>query len=83
MEKLTNSEREELNLEDCDDVIGGARVVSNIKDGLLQTFCTQKCNCNKFEPINSGVSLNICDNCKWSQAPCEGSKITYCSVQSK
>ena len=72
-----------LKVEDLDFISGGATVVEKIDDKLLQTSRTQKCNCGLFEPRITGVTLDICDNCSWSQAPYEGSEITYCSKQIK
>jgi hypothetical protein len=72
-----------LKVEDLDFISRGATVVEKIDDKLFQTSCTQKCNCGLFKPLTNGVTLNICDNCKWAQAPYESSEITYCSKQSK
>ncbi len=70
-----------LKVKDLDFISGGATVVEKIDGRFLQTSRTQKCNCGLFEPLTNGVSLDICDNCKWAQAPYQGSEITYCSKQ--
>lgn len=72
-----------LSAEDLDFINGGATIVESIDDKLLQTSHTQQCNCGCFEPLTNGVNLDICDNCKWAQAPYLGSKATYCSKQFK
>ena len=68
-------------IEDLEFVVGGANVAEKIDDNLLQTSRTQMCNCGEFEPLRSGVTLNICDNCKWAQAVADDSGIVYCSKQ--
>ena len=70
-----------LRVKDLDFISGGATVVDEIGGNLRQTSGTQKCNCGLFEPNFNGVNLNICDNCKWAQAPYQGSRITFCSKQ--
>ena len=70
-----------LKIEDLKFISGGANVRESIDDNLLQTSRTHKCNCGKFSPMNSGVSLNICDNCKYADAVSENSNITYCRKQ--
>lgn len=72
-----------LEAQDLDFISGGATVVKTINDKFLQTSRTQKCNCGLFEPLINGVTLDICDNCRWAQAPYEGSDIIYCSKQIK
>ncbi|MGN1043184.1 MAG: hypothetical protein ACI4PR_00050 [Acutalibacteraceae bacterium] len=71
----------ELNLSDTDDIVGGAKVVENIDNNFLKTFKSQVCNCGKFEPANSAINFDICDNCKYAQAPFENSSTTYCTKQ--
>lgn len=66
---------------DLDMITGGAAVVTSIDGTCLKTDCTQQCNCGKFTPHTLGVSLNICDNCKYAQAPYDGAPTIYCSVQ--
>lgn len=72
-----------LNVENLNYINGGAKVVESIDNNLLQTSHTQQCNCGLFEPLTKGVNLNICDNCKWAQAPYLDSEATYCSKQFK
>ena len=71
----------ELNLSDTDDIVGGAKVVENIDNNFLKTFKSPVCNCGKFEPANSAINFDICDNCKYAQAPFENSSTTYCTKQ--
>lgn len=73
----------ELDLSDTDDIVGGAKVVNDIDSCFLKTFKSQVCNCGKFEPTHSAVNFDICDNCKYAQAPFENSSITYCTQQMK
>lgn len=72
-----------LKAENLDFISGGATVVEKIDDKFLRASRTQKCNCGTFEPLTNGVTLDICDNCKWAQVPYEGSETTYCSKQIK
>ena len=71
----------ELNLSDTDDIVGGAKVVENIDNNFLKTFKSQVCNWGKFEPANYAINFDICDNCKYAQAPFENSSTTYCTKQ--
>ena len=71
----------ELNLSDTDDIVGGAKVVDTIDSNLRETSGSQACNCGKFEPANSAINFDICDNCKYAQAPFENSSTTYCTKQ--
>ncbi len=73
----------ELNFSDTDDIVGGAKVVENIDENFLRTFKSQVCNCGKFEPACPAVNFDICDNCKYAQAPFENSGTTYCTQQTK
>lgn len=70
-------------IEDLEFISGGANVVENINDNLFQTSRTHRCNCGDFQPLHTGVSLNICDNCKWAEAVSQDSTVTYCSKQHK
>ncbi len=70
-------------IEDLEFVVGGANVAEKIDDNLLQTSRTQMCNCGQFEPLHSGVTLNICDNCRFAQAVADDSDVVYCLKQKK
>ena len=70
-------------IEDLEFVVGGANVAEKIDDNLLQTSRTQMCNCGQFEPLHSGVTLNICDNCRFAQAVADDSDVFYCLKQKK
>lgn len=68
-------------IEDLKFISGGAKVIENIDDNLLQTSRTHKCNCGEFSPMNLGVSLDICDNCKHARTPSENSNMAFCCKQ--
>lgn len=70
-------------IEDLEFVVGGTNVAEKIDDNLLQTSRTQMCNCGQFEPLHSGVTLNICDNCRFAQAVADDSDVVYCLKQKK
>lgn len=70
-------------IEDLEYVSGGANVVENVNNNLVQTSRTTRCNCGMFKPLNNGVNLDICDNCKWAEAVSEDSIVTRCQKQIK
>lgn len=70
-------------IKDLEYVAGGAATVTNANNNLVQTSRTTRCNCGMFEPLNNGVNLDICDNCKWAEAVSEDSIVTHCQKQKK
>ncbi len=70
-----------FNENDLNFITGGAKVDENIDRKYLETFNTQRCNCNSFEPMFSNCSIDICDNCKWARATKENAVQTFCTKQ--
>ena len=70
-------------IKDLEYVTGGANVVENVNNNLVRTSRTSRCNCGMFKPLNNGVNLDICDNCKWAEAVSEDSTVTHCRKQIK
>ena len=72
-----------LKVEDLKFISGGANVKENIDGNHLQTSRTHRCNCGGFSPMNTGVCLDICDNCKFAVADSEDPDNIHCCIQNK
>ena len=61
----------------CIEVIFLEKIHTN---GFKLFSLTQRCICNQFEPKDTR-SLDICDNCKWSQCTFNKSELVKCLKQ--
>ena len=67
--------------DDLDYVTGGAKVTESIDPRCKEKLRSNKCNCGKFEPRETWMTLNICDNCKNAGAKNEDASKVFCSVE--
>lgn len=79
-EQGENKQIEEI---DPDYITGGAEIVPPKEtQGLAPTTNTQKCNCGKFSPNESGkFGAPICENCIHAKKTNPDSSTTFCEKQ--